>query len=139
MHIRARVWAISLLSFLCMATVSEAAEGPYFSKQQICKAAVSAIMGRNPKIIKINRTKDGIVYLSYRRPDDGTRWAVKCKTEGTQVIWASDNPDSLGRWRTHPEDEKVYFSTPNGPSILHIQQRFSDGSTMVKSYKKSEL
>jgi hypothetical protein len=46
-----------------------------FSKEQGCKAAVATMMGRDPKIVKVKKTKDGIVYLSYRRPDDGKLWA----------------------------------------------------------------
>jgi hypothetical protein len=55
------------------------------------------MMGRDPKIMRITRVQDGIIYLSYKRQDDGKDWAYRCKIEGDKVIWSSD----MGRWMTN--------------------------------------
>ena len=109
------------------------ADSPTFSGQQICKAAVGAIMGRDPKTIKVKKNEAGIVYLHYVRPDDGTKWALRCKIEGEKIIWASDT----GRWRNHPMDETVTYNT-NG-KFIDIVQTFTDGSASKTSYQSSQL
>ena len=57
-----------------------------FSHAQICKAGIGVVMGRDPKIIKVDRTESDATYLSYVRADDGKRWAYKCKIEGDKII-----------------------------------------------------
>lgn len=127
--------AVILIPFSC----GVAGEIGSFSKEQVCKAAVATMMGRDPKIVKVKKTKDGIVYLSYRRPDDGKLWAYRCKFEGDQVIWASDNADSLGRWRTHPADEKINYRTSQGGTVLRIEERYGDSSSTSKEFSLKQL
>jgi hypothetical protein len=67
------------------------------SNNQLCKAGIAALMGRNPGTIKINRVKNDVIYLSYRRPDDGKDWRYKCKIQGNRIMWGADD----GRWRDH--------------------------------------
>ncbi len=77
---------------------------------QICKAASAAMFGRDHKIMQLDKVESGIAYVHYIRQNDGTRWAIKCKLIGDQVMWASDNPDSTGRWRDDPADSTVKYS-----------------------------
>lgn len=58
---------------------------------QICKAASAAMFGRDHKIMQLDKVESGIAYVHYIRQNDGTRWAIKCKLIGDQVMWASDN------------------------------------------------
>lgn len=90
-------------------------------------------MGRDPKIIAVDKTEGDVIYVSYRRPDDGTVWKQRCRIEGTKIIWATET----GRWRVHPLDEVITYSAT--PSALTIQQKFTDGSTSTKSYSMSQL
>ncbi|MGK3141058.1 hypothetical protein [Pantoea sp. C2G6] len=94
---------------------------------QICKATAAMTFGRDYKIMKLDKVDpDGIAYVYYNRPSDNTRWAIKCRLEGERVMWASDNPDSTGRWRNNPADEVITYSI-NGKK-LNLKQVYSDGS-----------
>lgn len=104
-----------------------------FSDEQICKAGIAALMGRNPTIMKVTKKDGGIVHLYYVRQDDGTKWSYRCKLEGEQIVWASDT----GRWRTHPDDEKVTYRISD--NSLEIIQSYSDGSSSKKAFKRSQL
>lgn len=99
---------------------------------QVCKAAAASMFGRDHKIMKLDKIESGIAYVHYIRKDDGTRWAIKCKLIGDQVMWASDNPDSTGRWRNDPADSVVKF-TVNGKNIT-ISEQYSDGSSTDNTY-----
>ena len=104
-----------------------------FNEQQVCKAAISTVMGKNPSIMKIDRIKRNVTYLSYIRPDDGTNWAYRCMFDRSTVIWASDT----GRWRTDKADSKITFSI-NG-NTLTISEKYSDGSATNKSFTLPDL
>ena len=92
-------------------------------QDKVCKAAVAAIMGRDAKIIKIDKQDGAVTHLSYVRPNDGTLWKYRCKLEGNRVIWASDT----GRWRTDPLDEEILFKVDEASGVT-ITQEYTDGS-----------
>src|SRR3546814_1611190 len=46
---------------------------------QSCKAAIAVIMGRDPKTMNGRKLGDGMIHVSYRRPDDGKRWEARCE------------------------------------------------------------
>ena len=102
---------------------------------RVCRAAIAAINGRDPAIIKVDKIEGGIAYVSYKRPDDGKKWKNRCRLEGKKVIWAAvdlDGPGSgPGRWRNDPADEVITYSI-DGDSIT-ITQTFSDGSDMSET------
>ena len=125
--------ALAVAASLLSAAPVSLAGAPVFTEQQICKAAVGAIMGRDPKTMKVTKSEAGIVYLYYVRPDDSSKWAYRCKLEGSKIFWASET----GRWRTDPADETITYKV-NG-STLDIVQAFTDGSASTESYKASEL
>ncbi|EKM0375850.1 hypothetical protein SMX93_001140 [Cronobacter turicensis] len=104
---------------------------------QICKAASAAMFGRDHKIMKLDKVESDIAYVHYIRQSDGTRWAIKCKLIGDQVMWASDNPDSTGRWRDDPEDSTVKYSV-DGKKII-ITELYSDGSSTTNAYPLKQL
>lgn len=115
---------------------SEAEPSTVFTRAQICKATISAVMGRDPSIIKIDSEEEGIVYLSYIRPDDGQEWKSKCKLNSQSVIWASE-PD--GRWRTDDMDTEISFSINADEKQLTIKETFSDGSSNEDTFNLSQL
>jgi len=104
-----------------------------FSPQQVCRATIATIMGRDPAIIKVYRTDEESVHVTYVRPDDGVIWSQRCRFEGHRVIWASPT----GRWRTLPEDGVLTFSSSG--DTLTINERFSDGSSRSKTFTRSQL
>lgn len=103
------------------------------TSRQVCKATVAALMGHSPNIINVDREQDGVVYLVYARPSDGTVWRSRCRVSGTSVVWAADP----GRWRDNPLDEKINFHV-DGANLV-VRRVFSDGSVSDKIYQISNL
>lgn len=89
-------------------------------KGRVCRAAIAAVMGRDPSIIQVTSTSGDIVQTRYTR-DDGTVWKNQCRVEDGRVIWAAVDVNGPGtgpgRWRD--EDELLF--TISGPNI-RIQQ-----------------
>ena len=104
---------------------------------QVCKAASAAMFGHYLKIMRLDKVESGIAYVHYIRQNDGTRWAIKCKLIGNQVMWASDNPDSTGRWRDDPADSTVRYAVEGKKNI--ITEAYSDGSSRSNSYPLKQL
>src|SRR3546814_20963026 len=53
---------------------------------QSCKAAIAVIMGRDPKTMNGRKLGDGMIHVSYRRPDAGKRWAARCEMVGDNQL-----------------------------------------------------
>lgn len=106
-----------------------------FTKEHICRATIAAIMGRDPRIIRVDNVNGEVVYTSYVRPDDGTHWANRCQVDQTtqSIVWAADG----GRWRTDPLDERITYSV-NGTTLTIVQQ-FSDGSASEDAFTLEQL
>jgi hypothetical protein len=115
-------------------------EPPAISKidrANVCLAAIGALTGRDPKTVRVMFVRDGVLYTSYRRPDDGSTWMNACRVGGERVQWASVNVGNgddfrVGRWRNSAEDEVVTFKV--GPPI-QIRISYSDGTFEDHSYK----
>ena len=131
-HLTASALLIAVAHLLAFESLAWFA--PALGPDQICKAAIAAIMGRASSIIRIDRADGEVRFLSYVRAD-GTKWAYRCKLDGTRVIWAG----AEGRWRIAPEDERIEFAAPGDGSSVTITQRFTDGSVSTKSFKRSGL
>jgi hypothetical protein len=112
---------------------SHAARAANFDQQQICRATIGAVMGRDPRIIKVSSVDLGIIHVSYLRPDDGTLWEQRCRIDGQKVVWATKS----GRWREDPMDEVITYTATG--ALLTINQKFADGSTSTKSYTPAQL
>ena len=104
-----------------------------FSNSQICKAGIATMMGRDPKIMRIARIQEGIVYLSYTRQDDGKDWAYRCKIEGDKVIWSSDT----GRWMTNSMDSQITFSLND--NMLKVTERLSGDLVGEESFSLDQI
>jgi hypothetical protein len=83
------------------------------------------------------RTVEGVVFLSYVRANDGTKWTYRCKVEGDRIMWASDP----GRWRNSPLDEKLFYKVVKDKEgdRLEVEERYSDGSSTRKAFAVREL
>ena len=126
-----KVWLLVPLVFSSSLYAAEANVG------QVCKAAAASMFGRDHKIMKLDKVESGIAYVHYIRKDDSTRWAIKCKLINDQVMWASDNPDSTGRWRDNPADSVVKYSVSG--KKLTISEVYSDGSSTDNTYPLKDL
>ena len=89
-------------------------------KRQICKAALSLVMGVEPQNIRYDRESDGVFYLSYTLEEKGEPYRYRCKIEPNRVIWGSE----MGRWRTKEEDALITY-TLHAESVT-IYERFND-------------
>lgn len=125
--------SLTMVCFTILSTITYAGEDVKFPVEQICKATIAQIMGRNPLIINTKKTAGGVVHLSYIRENDGTRWANRCKVEGNKIIWASET----GRWRTHELDPKLTYHVSE--SVLHIVEVYGDGSSTKGKFTMKEL
>lgn len=92
-----------------------------FSEEAICKSGIATRMGRDPSIIAIDGTLDGVIFLSYTQPDDGTHWAYKCKLEGDRILWGS----KTGRWRVRPMDSTIIYLIRG--DTIRVEDHFTDG------------
>nr|WP_100059583.1 hypothetical protein [Lonsdalea populi] len=124
-----------LLSLMAEPARAAAPSSPPIGK--ICKATTSLIFGRSTQIMKLDAVENGTAYVHYFRPSDRSRWAIKCKLAGDRVLWASNNPDSIGRWRNDPADEIITFRIHG--DALDISEIYSDGSEEQQSYSLSAL
>ncbi len=96
----------------------------------ICRATISAVMGRDIDIINVDTNDNDTFHVYYTRADDNSRWDYKCKIENGRILWAVLD----GRWRNHTKDEYIsYSSTDNEISIV---QRFPDNKTISKTFLK---
>lgn len=99
---------------------------------QVCRAAISMLMGRDVKTIGVESysgsPKNRVVHVSYVRESDNKQWFQKCKLEGNSVIWASDMPDEgYHRWRNNPADEKFEFTRIDEGHFM-MKMKYPDGS-----------
>jgi hypothetical protein len=133
MHITTITKTILLLSFSVALTGCGGVDKGSFTDQQICIASIASAMGRDPSIIQIDSLKGNVSYLSYIRPDDGKKWAYRCKLDGKKVIWASET----GRWRDGQYDSIITFSVSGNQ--IDISEQYDDGSGETKKYNSSQL
>jgi hypothetical protein len=99
-----------------------------FTDTQICKAGIATVMGREPKIMTIDRVQTEVIYLSYIRQDDQSKWVFKCKLDGNQIVWGNDD----GRWRDNAADSAVRFYVSG--KVISIAETFGDGSVTRNSF-----
>jgi hypothetical protein len=104
-----------------------------YSDQEICKAVIARVMGRDPTIIRASHGTDNIVALSYNRQSDGKNWTYRCEVDGGSAVWASDT----GRWRTAPADSKIELSLSDGDLV--VKETYGDGSSSETQFSKAQL
>jgi hypothetical protein len=124
---------ISMLVIIISMPISYAAEKDTFTKNQICKAGIAKIMGRNPTGMNIDRITEKTIFISYVRTDDRKKFSYKCKINGNRIIWGSVS----GRWREHSMDSKVSFKV-NG-NMITVKDQFNDGSSSSETFTLKQL
>lgn len=106
-------------------------QGADYSPSDICKAAISAEMGRPTKTMKARETGE-YPEISYKRAD-GDSFRYRCQVSEDRVIWAGFIKDEQvwGRWRNRYSegDASTTYSVSGGHLIIHNDQ---SGDTTFK-------
>ena len=126
---------IIMSAFVCSilpAKSTNAADKPDFSKELICKAGISVVMGNDSEEVSIYiRSEDK--YFFYVRKSDKDEYIYKCKVEGPRIVWGDFN----GHWRDTSSDSKITFNVDKG--TLAVKEVYSDGSGGINSFLAGSL
>jgi hypothetical protein len=120
---------------MLLESVSPASAAPAFEVEAICRTAIAAIMDRDPKTMKVTRTADDVLILTYDRPIDNFIWTYRCRIEGNRVVWASDP----GRWREGPKDDKILFEVVDAGKQLRIIAIHRNGSRAQQLFDRDKI
>jgi hypothetical protein len=130
----AKTFAVALL-VAWPTSGSFVAAAPLFEPEAICRTAIAAIKGRDPKLIKVALIKDGVFFLTYSRPIDSFVWTYRCRIEGNRVGWA----DEPGRWRNDPKDDKISFEAIDAGAHLQIIATRRNGATTKQLFDRDKV
>jgi hypothetical protein len=131
MHFAFRLIALPML----LAGLSPASAAPAFEVEAICRTAIAAIMDRDPKAMKVTKTADDVLILTYDRPIDNYIWTYRCRIDGDRVVWASEP----GRWRESPKDDKILFEVVDGGKQLRIIAIHRNGSRAQQLFDRDKI
>lgn len=98
-------------------------------EREIAKFAVCALYFKESSEVFVQKRGGG--YIAGYRNGDGIKRNTKIEIEGNTIKWGNSD----GRWRTHLEDEKVYYSLKEGSVIIEV--KYADGSSSVETYKSN--
>lgn len=103
---------------------------------QVCRAAIGAVNGHSPDIIRVLNSDSKVARVEYARPSDGKAWTNECRTAGDRIIWRTVDvfgpASGLGRWRSDETDERMLFRL-SGDQVT-ITTTYSDGSGETESF-----
>ena len=126
------LFGIIISAFVYSRLPANAADQSDFSKELICKAGISVVMGNDSEEVSIYiRSEDK--YFFYVRESDKDEYIYKCKVEGPRIAWGDFN----GPWRDTSSDSKITFKVDDG--ILAVKEVYSDGSGGVNSFLAGSL
>jgi hypothetical protein len=107
-----------------------------YSRVDLCRAAISAVMGRPIDIIRPDSADGSVVRTVYIRGEDGTAWRDKCKFDGERIVWAAID----GRWRDRRGwDETITFEVDAETQWLTLTLRYPDGSAGKSQFSPYEI
>ena len=130
------LFAFGVMAFTMMSAIlSPASAAPAFEPGAICRTAIASITGRDPKIMKVNRTVGNVLFLTYVRPIDNFVWAYRCRIDGNRIIWATEP----GRWREGPKDDKLLFEVIGAGKQLRIIENHLDGSNARQVFDRDAV
>ena len=124
-----------ILFAMLSAGVSPASAAAAFEVEAICRTAIAAIMGRDPKLMQVSRTDGDVLFLTYVRAIDNFVWTYRCRVEGNRVVWASEP----GRWRDDPKDDEVLFEVVDAGKQLRIIENHDDGSSTKQVFDRDMI
>ncbi|MEZ8081903.1 hypothetical protein [Enterovibrio norvegicus] len=71
-------------------------------KITLCKSYIANIFHRQPSVYSHYKTdEEGLIYVRFIRPNDGTLWVNRCKITSENMLWSTYLKDDKkwGRWR----------------------------------------
>jgi hypothetical protein len=131
MHFAFRMTALPML----LAGMSPVAATPTFEAEAICRTAIAAITDRDPKTMKVTKSSNDVLILTYDRPIDNFIWTYRCRIQGNRVVWASEP----GRWRDGPKDDQILFEAVNAGRQLRIIAVHRDGSRAQQLFDRDAI
>jgi hypothetical protein len=120
---------------ILLASILPATAEPPFDARAICRTAIAAMKGRDPKLIQATDAADGVTLLTYVRPIDNFIWTYRCRIEGDRVLWA----DEPGRWREDAADDRIFFEILAAGAQLRITANHADGSTTRQLFDRDTV
>jgi hypothetical protein len=126
----------SMFALVAMALLSHpATAAQQVEDAKVCKAAVAALMARDPRSISTMVAHDGVVVARYIKTTDGSAHEYRCRVSGDLVQWGT----TLGGWRTRPKDELVTYRVVPGLPEIVIRIGYADGNFDLKLYHLDAL
>jgi hypothetical protein len=128
--IRLPLIVLSVVSAAGMAS----AQSPAVSSNEVCRAGLASITGRDPSIMSLRPEAD-FLWVTYMRPSDKKVWSYRCRVSGNRIEWA----DEAGNWRDKPHSTLVTFEIVNSGKAIKVTEDFRDGSETDKTYARAKL
>jgi hypothetical protein len=130
------LFALRIVAFVMLLSgMPRASAAPAFEVEAICRTAIASITGRDPKMMQISLTANGVLFLTYDRPIDNFVWTYRCRIDGNRVLWATDP----GRWRDDPSDAKIFFEIVDDGKQLRIIEDHGDGSSKQQLFDRDAI
>jgi len=125
-----------LATFIASTYWASAVAQEKFTYNQICKAGIGMVMGRDAQIMiaGVHELEDGGgLVVSYLRADDDKLFLYKCRLFDDRIYWGNYD----GRWRDDPADSVVTWFV-DGDQLV-IENQFNDGSVVEETFTPSQL
>lgn len=103
-------------------------------ENRVCRAAVAAIMGHDPSIMRSSDIYGTGRTVTYRRPSDGTKWTNKCSVNGNIVTIEGLMKPGTG----YLEEELQFSLDQKSVTILHFI-RDSNGALSEPDISRYEI
>lgn len=105
-----------------------------FDNYELCKAAISSVMGRPVDSMISMRSKSESPEIFYTK-EDGAKYRYNCKFEGNKIIWRAyfDDPVQVGwgRWRDSELDPVIMY-TVNGDELKILDSFYGTTESFQK-------
>ena len=123
-----------LFSSVCLAGPEKA--GVEFTTEQICKAGLALLYGRDSATMQASSTSDYVV-IKYTRPTDAKKMSYRCKLDKFYILtWDESIADA--RWYGNlPSDTKLVFEVSHGK--LLVQDLIKGAINKEKLYTPESL
>jgi hypothetical protein len=79
-------------------------------KVSLCKAYIADQFAKPLNIMQLQRVDNkGLVYISYTRVSDNTKWDYVCEINDSSILWAGWVDGNWGRWR-HEDQVSINYN-----------------------------
>jgi hypothetical protein len=104
---------------------------------QICRAAISTIMGKDLTDVRFDKKVKKVKYISFDPKEKKSTFKFKCHVDGNRIHWASE----FGNWKdsdldsvvTYKIKEKFFIVSESYNSGYNFHKRFNLKDVMGKN------